>query len=86
MIENTHDIIYSLSPDGVFTYVSPSWTTLLGHPVADIEGHGITEFVHPEDVPDCFAFLQKVVETGQRQEGVEYRVRHINGKWCWHTS
>ncbi|MCA1793108.1 MAG: PAS domain S-box protein, partial [Desulfobacteraceae bacterium] len=61
-------------------------TTLLGHPVADIEGHGITEFVHPEDVPDCFAFLQKVVETGQRQEGVEYRVRHINGKWCWHTS
>ncbi|MCA1785936.1 MAG: PAS domain S-box protein, partial [Desulfobacteraceae bacterium] len=65
LIENTHDIIYSLSPDGVFTYVSPSWTTLLGHPVADIEGHGITEFVHPEDVPDCFAFLQKVVETGQ---------------------
>jgi len=86
LIENTHDIIYSLSPDGVFTYVSPSWTILLGHLVADIEGRAITEFVHSEDLPDCFAFLQKVLETGQRQEGVEYRVRHINGEWHWHTS
>jgi len=86
LIENTHDIIYSLSPEGVFTYVSPSWTILLGHLVVDIEGHAITEFVHPEDLSNCFAFLQKVIKTGQRQEGVEYRVRHINGKWCWHTS
>ncbi len=86
LIENTHDIIYSLSPDGIFTYVSPSWTVLLGHPVADIEGHAITEFVHPGDLPNCFAFLQKVVETGQRQESVEYRVQHINGEWRWHTS
>jgi PAS domain S-box-containing protein len=86
LIENTHDIIYSLTPEGLFTYVSPAWTILVGRPVTDIEGHLITEVVHPDDQPACFAFLQKVLETGQRQEGVEYRVQHISGEWRWHTS
>jgi PAS domain S-box-containing protein len=86
LVENTHDIIYSLTPEGLFTYVSPAWTILLGHHVTEVEGHLFTEFVHPEDLSACFAFLQKVVKTGQRQEGVEYRVQHINGEWRWHTS
>ncbi len=86
LVENTHDIIYSITPEGQFSYVSPAWTILIGHPVAEIEGRSFTEFVHPGDHPACFAFLQKVVETGQRQEGVEYRVQHISGEWRWHTS
>jgi hypothetical protein len=31
-------------------------------------------------------FLRAAIETGQRQEGVEYRVRHIDGSWRWHTT
>jgi hypothetical protein len=27
-----------------------------------------------------------VIATGQRQDGAEYRVRHIDGSWRWHTS
>jgi len=86
LVENTHDIIYSLTPEGLFTYVSPAWTILLGHPVADVVGHLSTEFIHPDDQSACLAFLQKVLETGQQQEGVEYRVQHISGEWRWHTS
>ncbi len=86
LIENSHDIIYTLTPDGVFTFVSPAWTTLLGHPVNQVAGHPFQPFVHPDDLPACMAWLQKVVETGQRQEGIEYRVRHIDGSWFWHTS
>ena len=37
-------------------------------------------------MPACFAWLQRVVESGERQEGIEYRVQHMNGKWYWHTS
>ena len=86
LIENSHDIIYTLTTDGVFTFVSPAWTVLLGHPVIQVVGHPFQPFVHPDDLPGCMAWLQKVIETGQRQEGVEYRVRHLNGSWCWHTS
>ena len=37
LIENSHDIIYTLTPNGIFTFVSPSWTALLGHPVNEVE-------------------------------------------------
>ncbi|TSA53966.1 MAG: PAS domain S-box protein [Dehalococcoidia bacterium] len=86
LVENSHDIIYTLTPEGVFTFVSPAWTTLLGHPVNQVAGHPFQPFVHPDDLPGCMVWLQKVIETGQRQEGVEYRVRHIDGSWRWHTS
>jgi len=86
IIENSHDIIYTLASDGIFMFVSPAWTTLLGHPVDHVVGHPFQPFVHPDDLPQCMAFLKSVIETGNRQEGVEYRVRHINGSWHWHTS
>ncbi|MEI7481397.1 MAG: PAS domain-containing protein [Elusimicrobiota bacterium] len=86
LIENSHDIIYLLTADGIFTFVSPAWTTLLGHPVNQVVGQPFQKFVHPDDLPGCMVFLRKIVETGQRQSGVEYRVKHLNGEWLWHTS
>lgn len=86
LIENSYDIIYILNPEGVFTFVSPGWTALLGHPVNQVIGKPFHLFVHHDDISVCEAFLQKVINTGQRQAGVEYRVRHIDGSWHWHTS
>ena len=86
LVENSHDIIYSLTADGVFIFVSPAWTMLLGHSVTEVAGKSFQPFVHPDDLPRCLEFLKSVIETGQRQEGVEYRVQHINGTWYWHTS
>jgi len=86
LIENSHDIIYTLTAEGVFIFVSPAWTTLLGHTVTQVTGQSFQKFVHPDDIPRCMVWLQKVIGTGQRQEGVEYRVQHTNGTWYWHTS
>ncbi|HPG38557.1 MAG TPA: PAS domain S-box protein [bacterium] len=86
LIENSHDVIYTLNFDGKFLFVSPAWTTLLGHPVEKVVGKNFQEFVHPDDIPACLAFLHKAVSSGQRQEGIEYRVRHNDGSWRWHTS
>lgn len=86
LIENSHDIIYMLTPDGVFTFVSPGWTTLLGHPVIQIVGKPFQQFVHPDDIGRFEIFLRRVIETGQRQTGFEYRVRHADGYWRWHTT
>lgn len=86
LIENSHDVIYTLTPDGIFTFVSPSWTILLGHPVKQVIGKSLQKFVHPDDFPLCLVWLKKVIESGERQEGVEYRVQHNDGTWYWHTS
>ena len=86
LIENSHDISYTLTAEGVFTFISPAWTALLGHPVNQVVGKPFQLFVHPDDFAGCMVFLQAVIETGQRREGVEYRVRHTDGSWRWHTS
>ncbi|MDP2796328.1 MAG: PAS domain S-box protein [Methanoregula sp.] len=86
LVENCHDIIYTLTADGVFIFVSPAWTTLLGHPVTQVTGQSFRQFIHPDDIPGFMVFLKSVIGTGQRQEGVEYRVQHTDGTWYWHTS
>lgn len=31
LIDNLNDVLFTITPDGVFEYVSPQWTTLIGH-------------------------------------------------------
>jgi len=86
LIENSHDIIYTLTPDGVFTFVSPSWTTHLGHQVTEVTGKPFQQFVHPDDIARCLVFLRAMNEPGQRQTGIEYRAQHADGTWRWHNT
>ncbi len=58
-VENANDIIYSLSLDGLLTYVSPNWTEILGHPLSDVIGRNFDQFVHPDDVSACHIFCSK---------------------------
>ncbi len=86
MFENVNGIIYSLSFEGKFTFVSPGWTEHLGHDIAEVEGHSFEAFVHPDDVSQCRSFMERIFTTGNPQKGVEYRVKHLDGSWRWHTS
>ncbi|MFQ5602707.1 MAG: PAS domain S-box protein [bacterium] len=86
LVENANDIIYSLTPDGKFSYVSPNWTDILGHEVQEVLGKSFEPFVHPDDLEACQNFLHSVIESGKKQSGIEYRVRHKDGSWRWHIS
>ncbi len=86
LIENSHDIIYTLDKDGIFTFVSNAWTELLGHPVGEVIGHAFVPFVHPDDVSVCMESMAEVFQGGQHQHNIEYRVRHLDGSWRWHAT
>jgi len=86
LVENSHDIIYTLNSKGIFTFISPVWTTLLGHPVSEVIGKPFQMFVHPLDVPPCEAFLSEVVKTGKPRAGCVYRVFHADGSIRLHSS
>jgi PAS domain S-box-containing protein len=86
IIHNASEVIYTLSPDGVFTFVSPAWTRKLGHVRSQVLGRSFVSFVHPDDVSVCQAFLEKVLGTGKPQESIEFRVRHKDGNWKWFRS
>ena len=86
IIYSTSEVIYTLSPDGVFTFVCPAWTRNLGHDRSEVLGRSLVSFVHPDDVSVCKAFLNNVVSTGKPQESIEFRVQHKDGNWCWYRS
>lgn len=86
LVEHANDIIYSLTPEGIFSYVSPNWKNILGHEIPEVEGQSFVLFVHPEDLPACQEFFKGVMEQGNSLSGIEYRVMHKDGNWRWHTS
>ncbi len=86
IVENASEIIYTLTANGAFTFVSPTWKQILGHDVDEVKGRGFADFVHPDDIPVCRSFLEEVMATGHSREDVEYRVRHKDGSWRWHRS
>jgi PAS domain S-box-containing protein len=86
LVEQANDIIYMLSPDGIMTYISPNWKDILGHDISEVLGTSFAPLIHPDDLQSCYEFLNAVIETGEKQSGIEYRVKHKDGNWRWHTS
>lgn len=86
IVENANDIIFSLSAEGAFTYVSPKWRDILGHEISEVTGKMFEFFVHPDDCSQCRAFFEKAIESGKRQHGLTYRAKHKDGEWRWHTA
>ena len=86
LIENSHDIIYTLSRNGELTFVSRAWTLFLGQSTNELIGASFLARLHSEDRKVFQQFFQKVVDSKTRQTGVEYRIRHADGLWRWHTS
>ncbi|MRS04648.1 PAS domain S-box protein, partial [bacterium] len=86
LIENSHDIIYTLNLDGKFTFVSNAWSMFLGYPTADIMGKSFTSFLHVKDRKVFNEYFEKMIQIGESQTGVEYQIRHADGSWRWHMT
>jgi len=86
LVENCNDIIYTIDAEGLFTFVSPVWTTLLGHPLSQVVGKSFKDFIYPEDFSLFLDFIQDSDDTQKCIQGYEYRVHHQDGSWHWHTA
>ncbi|MFN6499926.1 MAG: PAS domain S-box protein [Nostoc sp. DedQUE01] len=82
IVENANDLIFVLSPEGIFTYHSPNITAIMGYSLEEIEGHSVVEFTNPEDLPTSAAALQRAI-TGEKLTNIEVRLRHQDGSWRW---
>lgn len=84
-VENASDIIFCLSPSGKFTYVSPNWTSLLGHDLSEVLDRPISDFVPPHACEKCRHVLESVITTGHKEEGIECQLMDKAGDYLWHT-
>jgi PAS domain S-box-containing protein len=83
LAEHAEDIISVSSPDGVFQYVSPSVEKALGYFREEMEGHSITEFVHPEDV-HAFIPTKNIAVLGRIDNlTLRYRIRTSHNEYIW---
>jgi PAS domain S-box-containing protein len=86
LVNYSYDLIWRLKPDGVFSYVSPSWITILGYEPSYVVGRAFQPFVHPDDVEECEKYMARVMDAKKPLPGQQYRVRHSNGTWQWHET
>lgn len=80
------EILYAITPEGTFKFVSDAWTPKLGHEVGEVTGRPYAEFIHPDDVPNMREFIAETLQMGVNPRGIEYRMRHRDGHWVWHAT
>ncbi len=86
LVQNSNGMIYAMSLEGKFIYVSPSWNDTLENTLDDIQGQSFVQFVHPDDLYICRIFLENLITTGKAQKGMEYRVKRSDGTWTFLTT
>ena len=82
-VENVTDLFFSIAPDGTFTYLSPQFTEVWGYDISDFLGKSFATLVHPEDLPNLNEFFYQILDTAQKQKGIEFRTKRKDGSWCW---
>jgi PAS domain S-box-containing protein len=64
IIENTKDIIYSINPDGIITFISQQ-VSLLKYTPQEIIGRNFEEFIHPDDLIRVRRKYKRTLEIGE---------------------
>lgn len=85
LVNHTSDLIWNLNTAGNFTYVSPSWYTVTGAVPEEVIGTHYTNLLHPDDLQKLTTLFADNIITGQLTPLPEYRVRHADKTWRWHT-
>ena len=85
LVENANDLIYEHSIDSIFTYLSPKIFDLIGYEISELLGKSFVPLIHPEDLPAVIAFLNCIIETGEKLAGLEFRTQHKDSSWHWIT-
>ena len=72
LVENAHDIIYSMKPDGTFSYLSPQFTKYTGYQVKEFLGKTLKPLIHPDDYSEPV-------------RNKEFRMINKDQSWRWFT-
>lgn len=82
---NATNLIARIKPDGEFTYVSPSFKTVLGYPPEKLLRKNCFTLYHEGDLSK----IQKIEENRQKKPSkytYTYRMRHRDGYFIWFES
>lgn len=83
LTQNSSDLIALLSPEGIFSYASPSHLGILGYQPQELLGKSAFELTHPDDVPQSLKIFQSLVEAPGRVLRTELQFPKKDGSYCY---
>lgn len=85
LAEYSTDIIATMAPDGVFTFISPAVKYLLGYKPDDLIGKCSIDYIYPEDrAIVANKHWKRILENGKWV--FSYRLLNSNGAFVWFES
>ncbi|HEX6039832.1 PAS domain S-box protein [Longimicrobium sp.] len=86
VVEHVRDVLYETDAGGRWTFLSPAWTELTGHPAATSLGRPFADFVHPDDLPAVADLFRRLSAGEARDAQAEVRARTADGGYRWMLS
>ncbi|PRY35896.1 PAS domain S-box-containing protein [Spirosoma oryzae] len=83
LIDSVDDIIYKMSLDGLFTYVSPAIENVLGYRQETVVGRHFTHLVQPECWQEMAHFYQQMVRERTLSTYYEFAAKSRDGRRVW---
>lgn len=80
--ENMSDLVVMHTPEGLFTYVSPSSVDVLGYVADELMARSPYDFIHPEDQSYVRQALHKPALATKTRPSI-YRFQHKAGHYIW---
>lgn len=74
LVENANDIIYSLTPRGEITYISPKAAEITGYEISYLLGKNIFSLLHAEDIHSSIEWFQSGLQNRERPDSFEFRL------------
>ena len=81
--EHMRDIVALHDASGNLLYCSPSLTRTLGYAIDPSRGEKLIAMVHRGDREMVRKVLAEVVDGHRQVATVEFRIRHLDGHYCW---
>lgn len=81
IVENLDDIIFTLNPEGIVTYLSPNVQKVIGIPVYEAKGKHLTDFAALEVKGEVMQFINQIL-SGE-EIVTEVPVRNQKGRDLW---
>ncbi len=85
-VENANDVLFVLSEEGEFIYVSPQWRLKFGYELSETINRPFVSFVHPDEVMVCETYVHQFFGDTVTQGEVEYRMRCKDDRYVWYNA
>jgi len=83
LIEESSDVVALVDREGLFSYVSPSVTRVLGYSSDDLIGTNALALIHPLDLESINHLFDELLREPMMIASAEIRYKVKNGSWRW---